>query len=124
MKIRILGNSIRFRLKQPEVSHFEKFGKVTEVIEFGPEASDQLCFNLEMYAGPELAVSFHSATTTIKVPQALGLEWVQTDLVGFNGKVNTGKGRTISVLIEKDFMCLDGQPEDNEGTYPNPMANC
>ena len=124
MKVRILGNTIRFRLKQPEVRHFERFGKVTEVMEFGPEPSDQLRFNLEMYAGHELAVSFHAATTTVKVPQALGQEWIQTDLVGFNGKVDTGKGKIISVLIEKDFMCIDGQPEDNEGAYPNPMANC
>jgi hypothetical protein len=124
MKVRILGNTIRFRLKQPEVHHFESVGKVTEVIEFGPEASDQIRFNLEIYTGQELAVSFHATTTTVMVPQALGQEWVQTDLVGFNGKVDTGKGRTISILIEKDFMCIDGQDEDNEGAYPNPIANC
>lgn len=124
MKVRILGNTIRYRLKQPEVSHFKQFGKVTEVIEFGPEASDQLRFSLEMYAGENLGVHFCASITTIQVPQLLGLEWVQTDLVGFSGKVDTGKGKIISVLIEKDFMCIDGLAEENEGAYPNPMANC
>ena len=28
------------------------------------------------------------------------------------------------ILIEKDFACLDRNDADNEGTYPNPLANC
>lgn len=124
MKVRILGNSIRFRLKKPEVSQFEKEGSVTETIEFGPEPADQIHFCLQKHTGPELAVSFHANTSTIKVPQPLAQDWTQTDRVGFDGKVDTGKGRTINVLVEKDFMCIDGGEADNEGAYPNPMANC
>lgn len=124
MKVRILGNSIRFRLKRPEVSQFEKTGKVTEVVEFGPEDSDQLRFILEVHTGAGLAVTFHSNTTTVKVPVATAQEWIQTELVGFDGKVDTAKGRTISVLVEKDFVCIDGNEKDNEGAYPNPMLNC
>lgn len=124
MKVRILGNSIRFRLKKPEVSQFERVGKVTETVEFGPEIHDQIRFSLEIHSGNELAVSFQSNTTIIKVPQALAQEWIQTQLVGFDGKIDTGKGRTISILVEKDFMCIDGSEADNEGSYPNPMTNC
>jgi hypothetical protein len=124
MKVRILGNSIRLRLKKPEVSYFERMGKVTEITEFGPETSDQLRFILEMYTGHELAIEFESGTTTIKVPQALAREWIDTELVGFNAKADTGKGRTISILVEKDFMCIDGSEAENEGAYPNPLANC
>lgn len=124
MKVRILGNSIRFRLKQPEVSQFEKGGSITESTEFGPEPADQIRFCLERYNGSELAVRFQANTTTIQVPQALAQEWTQTERVGFNGEVDTGKGRKIRVLVEKDFMCIDGNEEDNAGAYPNPMANC
>jgi hypothetical protein len=54
----------------------------------------------------------------------MALEWVQTGQIGFEGKVDTGKGRTIAILVEKDFMCIDGNERDNEGAYPNPMGNC
>jgi hypothetical protein len=124
MKVRILGNSIRFRLKKPEVNQFEQEGKVTETTEFGPEPADQLRFSLETYNGQTLAIQFLSNTTTLQVPQKFALEWTKTDKVGFDGEIDTGKGRTIRILVEKDFMCIDGNEEDNEGAYPNPMTNC
>lgn len=125
MKVRLLGNSIRFRLKKPEVEQFEQTGIITEIIEFGPEPSDQIRFSLVTHhTMQELVVSFHANTTTIKVPEALAREWVQTQQVGFGGKVETGKGKIINVLVEKDFMCIDGNEMDNEGAYPNPVANC
>jgi hypothetical protein len=43
--------------------------------------------------------------------------------VGFSADVDSGKGRRISLLVEKDFMCMDGREEDNVGSYPNPLAN-
>jgi hypothetical protein len=124
MKIRILANTLRFRLRQPEISHFQQNGKVTEVTAFGPEPADQLCFSLEISSEPQLSVSFASNTTTVRVPRQLAEEWTSTELVGFDGKVNTGKGRVIEVLVEKDFVCLDSPEEDDVGAYPNPKAAC
>ena len=123
MKVRILANSLRFRLKQPEVSHFQRYGKVTEALEFGPDPAGQLRFVLEISAGAHLTVGFQSNTTTIGVPRALAEEWVRTELVGFDRKIDTGQGRIIEVLVEKDFRCLDGRAEENEGTYPNPLED-
>jgi hypothetical protein len=121
MKIRILANSLRFRLKQPEVSQFQHYGKVTEVLEFGPDPASQLRFVLEITDDAHLTVGFQANATTIGVPRALAEEWARTELVGFDGTIDTGRGRIVEVLVEKDFRCLDGRPEDNEGTYPNPL---
>lgn len=44
MKVRISGNSIRFCLKQPEVKQFEQVGEMSEVIIFGPAATEKLSF--------------------------------------------------------------------------------
>src|SRR5689334_3046010 len=101
MKVRILANSLRFRLKQPEVSHFHRCGKVTEAVEFGPGPAGQLRFVLEISAGAALSVGFQSNTITIGVPRALAEEWTQTELVGFDGKVDNGQGSVIDVLVEK-----------------------
>lgn len=124
MKVRISGNSIRFRLKQPEVTHFQQHGNVTEVTAFGSEPADQLRFVLEVYPGQELAVQFSANTTTVRVPQELAARWAATELVGFDGKADTGKGYQMDLLVEKDFACLDAPEEDNAGTYPNPKAVC
>ena len=124
MKVRIAGNSIRFRLKQPEVGAFRQQGKLTEVTAFGPEPADQLRFVLEASSVPELTVRFEACITTVRVPRDLALQWTETELVGFSGKADTGKGSQVEVLVEKDFACLDAPEEDNIGTYPNPNAAC
>ena len=124
MKVRIAGNSIRFRLKQPEVTSFKVSGTVTERIEFGPESEDQIHFRLETYAEPHLSIDYEQNAVTVYVPEELAYRWTDTPLVGFDGKLNTAKGRTVSVLVEKDFACLDRGEDENEGTYPHPLANC
>lgn len=120
MKVRIQKNSIRVRLKQPEVTQFQQQGKVSEVLEFGADVDDKLTFTLEAFNKPELAIEFKANTTVIYVPSTLAEEWTTSDLVGFDGKIDTGKGRTINILVEKDFVCMDGREEDNVGSYPNP----
>jgi hypothetical protein len=39
-------------------------------------------------------------------------------MVGFDQEVETGKGKIISILFEKNFMCMDGREEDNAVSYP------
>ena len=118
------GNSIRYRLKQPEVHQFEQTGNVTEVIAFGEAPSERLMFILEKCDAEDLAVTFQSNTTTILVPSALAAEWTQTGMVGFDAALDTGKGARVRILVEKDFACLDDAGVDNEGAYPNPKSYC
>jgi hypothetical protein len=70
------------------------------------------------------SITFQEHTITLQVPQQLVQEWTLTDLVGFEEEIQTVKGKKIKVLVEKDFACLDKTVEENEGTYPNPKANC
>jgi hypothetical protein len=123
MKIRISGNSIRFRLKQPEVIQFKNTGNIIETIEFGPLQEDKISFSLVSSAPGPLSIEMVNNNVRILLPDSLVNEWVDTDMVGIEKKVES-KGRTISVLIEKDFACLDGDPKENEGSFPNPLANC
>ncbi len=123
MKIRITGNNIRLRLKQPEVSRFQKNGIISEALEFGTDEKDQLTFTLQQSDADDFSISFFSNHTAIYVPAKLAGEWTTTDLVGFDATIDTGKKRTVSILVEKDFVCMDGSEEDNEGSYPNPLMN-
>jgi uncharacterized protein DUF7009 len=124
MKIRIQGNSIRYRLKEPEVARFSKTGSVTESIQFGVMDGEQLCFVLQRSSVDELTVQHSHKTITIYVPLQIAQRWTDSDLVGFDAIISTGNGKSLNILVEKDFKCLDGSEEDNVGAYPNPAKQC
>ncbi|MFL5789635.1 MAG: DUF7009 family protein [Flavisolibacter sp.] len=124
MKIRILQNSIRFRLKQPEVARFNKYGSITETLEFGSDESEQLHFSLKCCDDPEINIVKEKNKIIVFVPSNLCLKWINSEMVGFDKNVTANNGKTIYVLIEKDFACLDASNEENEGSYPNPLDNC
>jgi hypothetical protein len=124
MKIRIQGNSIRYRLKEPEVADFKKYGRVTETIQLGEEETEQLRFVLLRSSVNMVTVQQADNTTTILVPEQMAQRWTDSDLVGFDAIIEIGKGKGLKVLVEKDFKCLDGSEEDNIGAYPNPAKQC
>ena len=122
MKVRLSGNTIRYRLKEPEVGMFHETGTITEVIQFGIAESDHLKFTLSVDESADTFICYDHNECTIFISATLAKEWTTTDLVGFNAEVDTGKGKMISILVEKDFKCMDGREEDNIGSYPNPLA--
>jgi hypothetical protein len=120
MKIRIAGNKIRFRLRKPDVADLHEKGILTEILEFGSSVQDRLVFSLELSANAEAKIQYRVGTTIVFLPGNVAEELSQTDRVGFDFDIDTGKGKLVCVLIEKDFSCLDGSDADNEGTYANP----
>ena len=124
MKVRIQHNSIRFRLKEPEVAYFKKHGFIKETLVLGNDTGAQLQFALQVTSDEILSAHYLSNMVTINVPAHTADAWTETDLVGFDGVVNTVSGSPLKVLVEKDFKCLDGSEEDNIGSYPNPMQHC
>jgi hypothetical protein len=124
MKIRLQGNSIRYRLREPELEHFKEYGSVTETIQLGEAPGDQLRFTLVRSSSTDITCQQFDRTTTIHVPRPLSDRWTDSDLTGFDAIIQIGNGDTLKVLVEKDFKCLDGTDEDNVGAYPNPAKQC
>jgi hypothetical protein len=50
--------------------------------------------------------------------------WVTTEQVGFRESVRPQEGVLLTVLVEKDFACLDPTDEDQTDAYPNPNTTC
>jgi hypothetical protein len=113
MKIRIKGNSLRYRLTRSEVKRFTDEGYLEETTTFG---FSQLKYALQVIACGNLFADFENNSITLFMPEFLLREWATTDIVGFN---NTADG--LHLLIEKDFMCLDLIAEDQSDNYPNPL---
>ncbi|NOT50430.1 MAG: hypothetical protein HOP10_04035 [Chitinophagaceae bacterium] len=123
MKIRIKGNSIRYRLTQTEITNFGNNGFLEEKTEFlnGPA----FYYRLEKKDGIEdIEASFSGNKICIFIPEKIAREWTTTDVVGFDTKMNIGDGKELFLLVEKDFVCLDHTLEDQSDNYPNPNKAC
>jgi predicted nucleotidyltransferase len=123
MKIRIKGNSIRYRLTKTEIDNFGKNGLLEEETEFlnGPSFH----YRLEKKAGIEnMEASFFGNRICIFVPENMATEWTTTDIVGYDYKMKIGEGKELFLLIEKDFVCIDHTFEDQSDNYPNPNKAC
>jgi len=114
MKIRIKGNSLRYRLTRSEVESFGRDGYLDDVTDFGPT---QLIYALKTSASDELWANFENNKITMFMPAAMRNEWLATDRVGFENRTPG-----FYLLVEKDFQCLDNVEEDQSDNYPNPLA--
>lgn len=116
MKIRIKGNSIRYRLSITDVARFERDGYIEEVVDFG---RSQLVYALQKGPSPKLEAEFMNNRITIFMPYAQAVEWAISDRVGFDHR----RGG-LYLLVEKDFKCLDNTTEDQTDNFPNPSLVC
>jgi hypothetical protein len=124
MKLRIKGNSLRFRLLRSEVVELHRTGRVQEEIHFGRlfqsdrliyaiEGSDQL-HDIEVLHAPQQVL--------VQVPASLIENWATGEDVGIYNDLPLAGGDTLAVMIEKDFACLDRSDDDNRDTFENPLC--
>ncbi len=119
MKIRIKGNSLRYRLTRPEVGRFSETGLVEERVNFGSAA---LSYALCRTEAGELSATFKDNRITLYLPAAFIDEWLHTDKVGFEHRMPlSGMPESLYLLVEKDYTCLDNVEEDQSDNYPNPL---
>lgn len=123
MKIRIKGNSIRYRLTQSEVKTLAETGHLAEETCFGPE--QKFGYALKAKAGISgLQANFDGGTITMFIHADAAQNWPASDQVGFENEVEISPGVFLKLLLEKDFACLDETSEDQADNFPNPEAIC
>lgn len=114
MKLRINGNSLRYRLTQTDMANLHKEGCLKDKVNFG---DDELVYVLQSTSDDELSADFKNNIMSAYIPKIMIDELVNTNRVGFEN--NNGE---LKILIEKDFTCLDDVAEDQADNYPNPGA--
>lgn len=125
MKLRIKGNTIRFRLTQSEVATVGAGGRVQELTLFGPQA--QFCYVLEAVDTPNVEADYTNNTITIRVPRAMANDWATTELVGISAEQKIAENVSLHLIIEKDFACLSPRGEEDADAFAHPLtgqANC
>jgi len=119
MKIRIKGDSIRFRLTQTEVKTLSEKGKIYDSTNFGNQE-----FNYGVVLKKDidnLNISFKNNSITLEIPDTKGKSWYANDIITFDNVLKTSKENDLYLLLEKDFTCLDNTIEDQSDNYPNPQ---
>lgn len=128
MKLRIKGNSVRVRLTQSEVAEFAENGKFEDRTEFGVEPAQYLSYAVIAESGAEeISANFENGRISIIIPQIIAENWSQTEQTAVSAEQNLPSGKTLRILIEKDFACLTPRPEEDESdNYPHPKSekNC
>lgn len=122
MKIRIKGNSIRYRLTQSEVAKFSIDGFLSETTTMPTQTFEYV---LKAQEGlNDLAADFIGNTLTVYFPADEQKGWYASSRVGYQSEMPLSDGKTLRLLIEKDFVCLDHTDEDQSDNYPNPNRHC
>ncbi len=120
MKLRIRGNSVRIRVTKSELDEVLTDGSVADSARFGPESV--LSYRLEVADVPAAAADFRAHTLTVRLPRAEVDRWSQPDQVSITGEQPVSSGDSLTILVEKDFECLEPRPgEDASEFFANPL---
>ncbi len=123
MKLRIRGDSIRLRLKRGEVDQLAAGTSIVEQTHF-PGAV--LTYRLDVSDNSSISATFNNGSLVISLPRSKVLDWASTDEVSLFAEQEISGSNSLSVLIEKDFKCLEPGHhrgcEDDEDTFPHPRA--
>jgi hypothetical protein len=120
MKLRIRGNSLRFRLLQREVEKLVATGSISEEIRFSNSESLRytLCVSKKAY---EIVARFSGREIVVTLQEGTAAEWAISDGVGIEFEQPVGDGESLNILIEKDFVCIGRTDDpDNADAFPNP----
>lgn len=112
---------MRYRLTKTEVKIFCETGHFEERTQFNDKT-----FVYELRAKADLNhldANFKENTITLYLPEKEREKWGSSEQVGFQHTITSQSGTELSLLLEKDFTCLDETIEDQSDNYPNPLAN-
>lgn len=126
MKLRILDDSLRLRLSQSELARLRTLGRVEAAIGFGPGPEQQLGYAIVVAPQAQrIGATFTEREIVVALPKAVADAWIDGDEVGVRAEQSLGPGRTLALLIEKDFKCLTPRPgEEAYDGLPNPNTSC
>ncbi len=121
MKIRMDRRSLRLRLRRSEVDQITRSGKVEEGLRFGPGSKNIFSYSLEMSGEDSIGAALLDKRIEVHIPKEQLQNWALSDDVGIEGRIAFADGNELNLLIEKDFVCLTGRPnEDQADNFPHP----
>jgi hypothetical protein len=111
------------RLKRGEVDQLAAGTSIVEKTHF-PGAV--LTYRLDVSKNSAISATFDDGNISVSLPASKIPVWANTDEVSLFAEQRLSGSDTLSLLIEKDFECLEPghhrECEDDEDTFPHPVA--
>lgn len=120
MKIRIRGNSVRYRLTKSEVHQLCDTGSIQDRTQF---SSADFIYAVKISNVNELKIDFVQNGITLYISSTMLGDWANNENVGFYHSLRTVTGKMLDLSLEKDFTCLENRDEDQTDNYPNPKLD-
>jgi hypothetical protein len=122
MKLRIRGNSVRFRVTKSELDAIAAAGSAEDSVHFAPGAG--LRYRIEVKPAGDVAASLDGSTVKVALPRAAVERWLADDEVSIRAEQSLGEGQVLKILVEKDFVCLAPRSdEDDTDLFANPQKS-
>lgn len=114
MKLRFSHDSIRFRLRKPDVQALVGKGRTETSVRIG---AGLFRYALELGSSADVTAEMAPGGLVVRLPKEQVLRWADSQEVGLYSHLSGG----TRLLVEKDFACLEPREGDtNEGTYARP----
>lgn len=113
---------MRYRLSKTDVDILTAQGFHKEETSFGVATFAYALRRKE--EGDTLTATYSDHTITVEIPATLLQDWAGNTVIGFEARMPIGEDRTLYLLVEKDFKCLDDTTEDQSDNYENPNQTC
>ena len=124
MKIRILDNAIRLRLSQSEVLLLAEKGLVRAKTHFGPAKDQIFTYSVQNYSGEQIIAAYEHQEIKVLIPAQTSSIWANSEEISLRSVMNIDQHQELSILVEKDFKCLDpNRPEDESDLFPHPKQD-
>jgi hypothetical protein len=123
MKLRIKDDTVRFRVPPSGVESLMREGRLTSEVHFSLRPNRSLSYSLVLDDALDSAtLNFNGNEIIARLPKAEAIHWAFSDAVDLRGEIKLDESSLLTLLVEKDFACLDLSDEENRDTYPNPNA--
>ena len=119
MKIRLREQTLRLRLDQEEVKVLGRGESIERRTAFSP-SSELICRVEVSIEARAINARFDANRLTVSLPLGETRRWASTEQVGIESDQSVGDGRSLHILIEKDFECIHDRDEKDANAFPNP----
>jgi hypothetical protein len=111
MKLRVNGNSLKFRITRIEVRTLHEAGRIGETARFIADQDDGVLYVIEHANVADAAfLTYETREISIRLPTAQLEEWIRSDEKLFYASIDLGTRGPIDLFLEKDYELLETCP--------------
>lgn len=127
VKLRILQQSLRFRLSQKDVEELISGNELENMVQLSPVSGEHFRITLRRCHMPS-KVTLQDRTLQVQFADKLCQNLASIDIVTIEEKLDVGDGNFLRIMLEKDFACLkprEGSDDFDTFKHPNEQsASC